>query len=87
MKFFKTSTICLLIACLMFCGILTGRNMQKKDAVFGSDTDYITAENLALANSSKATDGKTETVFRGNSKKDTMLQLISAKKKNSTPLF
>lgn len=75
MKFFKTSTICLLIACLMFCGILTGRNMQKKDAVFGSDTDYITAENLALANSSKATDGKTETVFRGNSKKDTMLTI------------
>lgn len=65
----------------MLGGIFTGKCIQKKDDTFKGDTAYVTTENLALSNNFKATDGNNSTVFRGNSKKDTVLNIDLGKEK------
>lgn len=88
MKHCKISVICILIACLMFGGIFSVKQKQKNSPVFQPNSDYITAENLALAFHSKATDGKNSTCYRSTSKKNVAITVdLGTEKEFNTVLL
>lgn len=69
-KGFKISVILLIIACIEITGILSVKHHQKSNDAFREQTNYITAENLAVSDGGKAADGDANTVYRSFGKKD-----------------